>query len=76
MKHVDHSLYFELSRLNWQTSNQFFFHTFALWMVYVNQKYSMEDMSIMHSLDLTIKACVCVKKNGVCLTVNCYELNN
>jgi len=45
-------------------------------MVYVNQKYSMEDMSIMHSLDLTIKACVCVKKNGVCLTVNCYELNN
>ena len=34
------------------------------------------NMIIMQSLDLAIKACVCVKKIDVCLTVACYELNN
>jgi len=37
-----------------------------------------EDMIIMQSLDLAIKACVCIKKMFVyvCLTVACYELNS
>jgi len=30
----------------------------------------------MQSLDLVVKACVCVKKIYVCLTVACYELNS
>jgi len=29
----------------------------------------------MQSLDLAIKACICIKKIYVCLTVACYELN-
>jgi len=33
-------------------------------------------MIILQSLQLSIKACVCVKLIGVCLTVACYELNN
>jgi len=34
-----------------------------------------KDMIIMQRLNFAIKACVCVKKTDICLTVVCYELN-
>ena len=39
-----------------------FFHTFAFWLICVNQKYVVEDMIIMQSLDLTIKVVFASRK--------------
>ena len=53
-----------MSQLNWQTSNQFFTPSHSDRFVSIECTLS-EDMIVMQSLDLAIKACVCVKEIDV-----------